>query len=366
MRVGIIGTRGIPNYYGGFEQFAANISVYLVNKGHEVYVYNSSNHPYKEAEWKGVRLIYKPDPEKRIGTFGMFIYDLNCILDAKKRDFDVILQLGYTSSSIWGWLMPENSVVVTNMDGLEWKRTKYNFGVRKFLKFAESLAVKWSDYLVADSKGIREYLKKTYRVGAEFIPYGAKVFNSPDASFLKELDLVPFNYNMLVARLEPENNTSLILEGVVKAKKCDSPFLVIGNWKTKYGKYLKRKFSSDKIKFLGGIYDLEKLNNLRYYSNIYFHGHSVGGTNPSLLEAMACRSFICAHDNPFNRGVLGTDSYYFSSYAEVIYLLENVQKKSESRIIKNNVRKVNEYYSWEKINAQYENFMENCLTLVKG
>jgi hypothetical protein len=107
MKIAILGTRGIPNYYGGFEQFAEFFSVYLAEKGHEVYCYNSHNHKFQENFFKGVHIIHQHDPEYKYGTFGQFIYDYNCIVDSRKRDFDIILQLGYTSSSIWYFLFPK-------------------------------------------------------------------------------------------------------------------------------------------------------------------------------------------------------------------------------------------------------------------
>ena len=121
-----MGSRGIPNRYGGFEQFAEYIAPALVEKGHQVYVYNSSAHPYREKSWKNVNILRGYDPEDKIGTAGQFIYDFNCILDSRKRNFDIILQLGYTSSSVWSFLYPKKPVLITNMDGLEWKRSKYS------------------------------------------------------------------------------------------------------------------------------------------------------------------------------------------------------------------------------------------------
>ena len=180
MKVAILGTRGIPNYHGGFEQFAEYFSVFLARNGYEVYVYNSHNHPFKENKFKGVNIIHCNDPEDKIGTVGQFLYDLNCILDSRKRNFDIILQLGYTSNSIWHWLLPKKSLIVTNMDGLEWKRSKYSKPVQKFLKYAEKLAVKSSDYLISDSIGIQDYLKEKYKVNSEYIAYGAEVFQNPN------------------------------------------------------------------------------------------------------------------------------------------------------------------------------------------
>ena len=169
MKIAILGTKGVPNNHGGFEQFAEYLSEYLVNKGHDVSVYSPHNHPYQQKQWKGVKIIHQHDPEDLLGPFGQFIYDLNCILNIRKSNFDIVLQLGYTSSSIWGKLLPNTSVIVTNMDGLEWKRSKYNKPVQVFLKFAEKLAINTSGFLVSDSIGIQAYLKDKYDKSSEYI-----------------------------------------------------------------------------------------------------------------------------------------------------------------------------------------------------
>src|SRR5690606_24035540 len=311
LNICILGTRGIPNYHGGFEQFAEFLSVYLAQLGHQVFVYNSSTHPYKKNSFKEVQIIHCFDPENKVGTIGQFVYDYNCIIDSRKRNFDVILQLGYTSSSIWNKLLPSKPIVITNMDGLEWKRSKYPKPIQQFLKYAEKLAVKNSDYLIADSIGIKQYLKNKYSKNAKYIAYGAHLFNSPDEKIISKYQVKPYHYNLLIARLEPENNIETILDGVILSEVKD-PFLVIGKHDVnKFGKYLKNKFKDTNITFLGGIYNLTDLNNLRYYSNLYFHGHSVGGTNPSLLEAMASKALIIAHNNEFNKAILNENALYF-------------------------------------------------------
>ncbi len=156
MRIGIIGSRGIPNRYGGFEELAEQLSVRLHKLGHEVYVYNGHRHPYAEKEYQGVKIIHKYDPEHRFGTVGQFIYDFNQIIDARWRKFDVILQLGYTSSGIWQWLMPKKVKVVSNMDGLEWKRSKYSAIVQRFLLRSEKWVATKSDLMVADNLEIEK------------------------------------------------------------------------------------------------------------------------------------------------------------------------------------------------------------------
>lgn len=362
MKIAILGTRGIPNHYGGFEQFAEFFSVYLAEKGHEVYCYNSHNHKYQAKTFHGVNLIHKHDPEYKYGTFGQFIYDFNCIMDSRKRDFDIILQLGYTSNSVWFFLMPKKAINIINMDGLEWKRSKYSKPVQQFLKVAEWLAAKSGDYLVSDSLGIQKFLLEKYKKESTYIAYGAYPFNAPNEEILKEYQVEKDNFNMIMARFEPENNLDMVLEGVALNSEDKTPILVIGNHNTKYGTYLKNKFKShSSIRFIGGIYNLEHLNNLRFYSKLYFHGHSVGGTNPSLLEAMASQALIAAHNNDFNKGVLKENAFYFSNPTEVKNLLNNTKKSNNLPFIRNNYEAIVNEFNWTKINGDYLQLFEQCM-----
>jgi len=362
MRIAILGTRGIPNNYSGFEQFAEFFSVYLVEKGHEVSVYNSHNHLFQEKSFKGVNIIHQNDPEHQLGTFGQFIYDFNCIMDARSRNFDVILQLGYTSNSIWFFLLPKKPMIITNMDGLEWKRTKYSKPVQQFLKFAERLAVFSSDFLVADSLGIQDYLKEKYNKESTYIAYGAHPFTNPDETIIDNYKLEKGNYNMIMARFEPENNLEMVLEGVVLSHDSRK-IIVVGNHNTKYGSYLKNKFKENKnIVFLGGIFNLEHLNNLRYFSNLYFHGHSVGGTNPSLLEAMASKAFILAHNNSFNKAILKENALYFANADEVKSLILNRRKQDFPKQIEANFQIIVNEFNWNKINGDYERLFKKSIS----
>ena len=247
------------------------------------------------------------------------------------------------------------------MDGLEWKRTKYSKRVQKFLEWSESLAVKKSDFLISDSIGIQNYLQKKYNKDSIYIPYGAYVIEQYNENTCKEFDVEKYEYDMLIARLEPENSIEIILDGVAQAKS-NRKFLVIGNHETNYGEYLKRKFADfENIIFVGGLYNQSKLNDLRCFSNIYFHGHTVGGTNPSLLEAMGSKALICANDNEFNSTILGKDALYFKNSKDVKVVLKNINKKDFFDLIENNIKKIRELYSWEIIINQYEMFLLNCL-----
>jgi hypothetical protein len=360
MKIAIIGTRGIPNNYGGFEQFAEYLSVGLVDKGHDVFVYNSHNHPYKDDRFNGVNIIHCYDPEYLIGTSGQFIYDLNCIINSRKQNFDVILQLGYTSSAIWNRFMPKKSILVTNMDGIEWRRSKFSKKVQKFLKYSEGLAVKYSDYFIADSIGIQQYLKKEHKVESTYIPYGAEVMSNPNIDILKKYNLKKYNYDILIARMEPENNIEMIIEGYLDSKK-ERDLVIIGSLETKFGKYISEKYNDNSIKCLGFVSGIENLNSLRNFSNLYFHGHSVGGTNPSLLEAMASNSLICAHDNIFNKSILEKDACYFTNSEQISDLINNKTKVKNDEFVINNKEKINDLYCWQKIVTDYNSFFVQAL-----
>lgn len=362
MKIAIFGTRGIPNHHGGFEQFAEMFAPYLVRAGHEVYVYCSHSHPYQEKTFEGAHLIHCHDPENKWGTVGQFVYDLNCMRDARKRGFDIFLQLGYTSSSVWYRLLPKKPVIITNMDGLEWKRAKYNALVRRFLAQAERWAVKSSDYLIADNPAIQNYLSERYNKPSHYIAYGSQAFENPNTEDLKPYGLTPSTYDLIVARMEPENNIETILDGVVAAK-TKHPCVVVGkNEATAFGRYLTQKFKDvADIQFVGGVYNQGVLDNLRHHARVYFHGHSVGGTNPSLLEAMGSGVLIAAHNNDFNRYILGDDALYFETSADVAALLDQPRAPGQVQLfVDRNHQKIKTLYHWNRINQQYLDFFQKA------
>ncbi|HTE12290.1 MAG TPA: DUF1972 domain-containing protein [Chitinophagaceae bacterium] len=359
LRIGILGTRGVPNYYGGFEHFAAHLSRGLVEKGHQVTVYNSSKHPYQEKEWHGVRIIHCFDPEYIIGVPGQFIYDLNCILDTRKRNYDIILMLGYTSSSVWSFLYPKKPIIITNMDGLEWKRTKYSKPVRRFLKYAEKLAVLSSRYHIADSPVIKEYLDSTYNIKSKYIAYGADLYPDTDEKLLAEYGLKKHQYFLLMARMEPENNIEMILDGYCLTS-TETRFIIIGNTSNGFGKYLVNKYKNEsRVVFLGAIFDEQKVQSITAFCSLYFHGHSVGGTNPSLLDAMAAKTPLAAHNNPFNRSVLKNNSLLFTNAADVSCLI-NSNKFLNKAHVQNNYATIENEFTWDMIIDQYENYFLEC------
>ena len=357
LKIGILGTRGIPNHYGGFEQWAEQLSQGLLKKGCEVIVYNSHFHPYKESEYKGVRIIHKWDP-KIIGLTSQFIYDFLCIVNARRQKFDTIIQLGYTTSSVWAWLLPRRAQIIYNMDGMEWKREKYKGLLKSFLKYAEKLAVKYSDVVIADSQPIKQYLDAKYGIKSKFIAYPASVIEKPEISIPEKYKLKAKKYLLLIARFQPDNNFEMIIEGVLNSK-LEFPLVIIGDNQSKYGRYLVEKYKDRKIVFLGKIYDKALLDNLRYFSALYFHGHSAGGTNPSLLEAMAASCTICAHNNEYNKAVTGEDAFYFKSASEISTLLNGQEDWGSAELwVNNNIAKLQRDYNLDLLVEQYFNLLK--------
>ena len=214
------------------------------------------------------------------------------------------------------------------MDGLEYKRTKFNRWVQKFVFWEERMAVKHSHFLIADNMGIHDYYKEKYGKESKFLAYGADIHEDYDEDILKEFGLEADGYFIVVARLEPENNLFMAIEGYLASGQYGKrPLVIVGKTNTPYGKHLVERYGDDRnIRFVGGIYDFRKLNSIRHYSYAYFHGHSVGGTNPSLLEAMASGCFILAHDNIFNRAVLGENALYYGSTDAAMEMLDGIDK----------------------------------------
>lgn len=367
MNIAILGTKGIPNNYGGYEQFAEYISRKLVDRGHRVTVYNPSFHPYQEEAFNGVHIIRKFSPEKYVGGAANFIFDYLCLRDALKRDFDIIYEAGYHSVApayrllnVRGMNKP---VIITNMDGLEYHRTKWSKFTQRLIRVLERMAVRDSPFMISDNLGIQEYYKTHFGKDSFFLPYGADPVENVDERHLEKYGVNKFAFLMLVARFEPENNLEMALDGFL-ASGIDKPFLVVGNHNTVYGRFLKSKYKSDRIQFVGGIYTKKVLDSLRHFSAAYFHGHSVGGTNPSLLEAMACKAFIFAHDNVFNRRVLFDSAFYFKDAQQVERLLRGLgelRMKHSDSFVAENLSRISKQYHWETIVDQHEALFEQLL-----
>lgn len=371
MKIAFISTRGIPNNYGGFEQFAEQISVRLARRGHEVTVYSPHYHTYKKDIYNGVRIKHIYSPELWLGNnVGSFFYDFLSFRDAlEKEKPDIIYVAGYTSIVpayiLYNVKNTKEPVVMTNMDGLEYKRTKFNRLVQAFLSWEERVTVKHSRYLIADNVGIMDYYKAKYDKKSTLLAYGADIPHEYEKRYISEMSLETDGYFLLVARMEPENNIEMAIDGYLASKwKCRKPLVIVGKPNTPYGKRLIAQYGSEEaVRFVGGIYDVDVLNSLRHFSFAYFHGHSVGGTNPSLLEAMACGCFILSHDNVFNRTVLETNAYYYSDEDDITSILNSMDETIEKKemFTTENIRIIRDKYSWEQLTTTYERFFEKTL-----
>lgn len=358
LKIAILGTRGIPNNYGGFEQFAENLSVLLVNKGHQVTVYSTHFHKFAEKSYKGVELVKIKSPEDIYRGAANFIYDNRCVDDAIHKEFDVALVCGYATAVFAANKMKKSQkpVFVVNMDGLEWARSKWSFLAKQFIYWTEKKIIRSGLKYVSDHRLIKEYYQNTYNTNTEYIPYGADIPSSFNEDILSKYHLKTKAYFLVISRIEEDNNLEMIIQGYLKSGS-DKELIIIGNCNTRFGKKLVKKYGKNQnLKFIGAIYDKNILDSLRYYSYLYFHGHSVGGTNPSLLEAMAAGALVIAHDNIYNRDVLQIDAFYFKSSSEILSIINKVETIEQSRnsFTSRNIEKIKTNFSWQEIADKYE------------
>ncbi|SVE33199.1 uncharacterized protein METZ01_LOCUS486053, partial [marine metagenome] len=240
---------------------------------------NNKDSNYLKSEWKGVNIQHVYSKEIFFGNFNVFITDFLSLFHAVRNENDIILALGSAPNPLFYHLKYlTKAKIITNLAGLEWKRSKWNNLAKLIIKISEKRAIKMSDAIIADNLEIQRYIKYIYNVSSEFIAYGTKQFSNPDQNVLKKYSLRKYNYYMCVARSQPDNNVEMILKGLLLSK-ANNPIIIVGNYDNSFGRYLKNEYKLYKnIIFTGGIYNYEILSSLRWFSKIYFHGHSCGGT----------------------------------------------------------------------------------------
>jgi glycosyltransferase involved in cell wall biosynthesis len=284
--------------------------------------------------------------------------------DAIRLEADIVLECGYASAAPWyPFLRRRRIKLVTHMDGMEWQRAKWNKPGRFLFRRAESMAVRYSDAIVCDHPEIAGYYTRNYRVYPEIIPYGADLGSDWDSACLRPLNLEEGSYFLLTARLEPENNIRMIVEGFLAAKIPET-LVIVGAYSGNYGKALHRRYASyPNIRFIGALYDVARLDSIRHYSKAVFHGHSVGGTNPSLLEAMASAVPIVSHDNVYNRWVLGGNALFFSSSGQISQLLDRIDtmKDAMEEMVQANLNRISREFQWEVVVLRYQESFEKLL-----
>lgn len=358
LKVSIVGTRGIPANYGGFETFAQEISPLLVNENRKITVYCDKPSGDHSDLYKGVELRYSTTTK----TKNPLLYYFNTLRQALKRS-DVVIVAGTAGAFFYILNIFYGKTIVTNCDGIESRRTKWKFLKRTFVRATEIVAMRLSKIIIADSKGIANYLISKYskKIHAKIrtIEYGASINEYKAQSVLNKYGVSDNNYFLVVSRLEPENNIQLIIEGYHKSKS-NKPLIIIGNkLETEYVKRL-LTYSSSSIVFLGGIYNPLELAALRTSCFAYIHGHSVGGTNPSLLEAMGSKNICICHDNIFNREVTTNEMFYFSdaeSLSHSICTIETLDSREISRLKNISFNRITSYYNWQNIANKYSELL---------
>jgi glycosyltransferase involved in cell wall biosynthesis len=355
IKLAILGTRGIPARYGGYETFAEQLAPRLASRGVNVTVFCPALSPRSDETYLGVTLKFEKFPN--LGKYSEMFWDARCFCVAR-RQFDVVYMLGM-GGAFAAWV-PRlfGTKVWINTDGIEWKRKKFTWPQRAYVAAVEALSVLFASRIVADAAAIAVYLRKRYPGLKKTctIAYGANIpTDEPNRKLIEEWSLQPDGYYIVVCRLEPENHVLEIVEGF---EQSNSPLslLVLGNFENP-NKYVRMLLAhnSARVRFIGGVYDRKKLEALRFYARAYMHGHSVGGTNPSLLEAMACSNLVLAHDNPFNREVLGDSGVYFKSSAELASIVDAVDTgRVDKGILQSGaVERIRERYLWDQIADAY-------------
>ena len=358
--VAIIGTNGLPGRYGGWDQLLNHFTFILSNK-YEIIVYTSKYNAVpnlKEYNNSKLKII----PLKANGIQSIF-YDGISMFDAAFK-YDILLILGTSGCIFLPFIKVINKNIILNPDGAEWKRGKWNFLIKQFLKFSEFLGIKFSKNIIADNLIIQEYILQFYNKKSTLIEYGGDQVIKKKLSINTEVKygINIKNYAFKVCRIEPENNIDLILESFTK---LNLKLIMIGNWNNSdYGKKLKYSYSKyENIILLDPIYDQNILDELRSNCGIYIHGHSVGGTNPSLVEAMNLGLCCIVFDVNYNRITTQNKAIYFSNSSDLINIVKQFEEhKLDTIEISNNLLDIaKEKYIWKKIIDKYDMVIQNTL-----
>ena len=368
MRIALVGTRGVPATYGGFETAVEEVGRRLAARGHVVTVYcrrqkTDSNAP---DSYLGMQLVHLPAlRSKALETLSNTALAASHLAATGRQQVAVVFNAA--NAPFLPIFAMRGVPTATHVDGLEWQRAKWGGAGRRYYRAAEAFAVRWSDALIADAQGIADYYQKEFGVSSDLIRYGAPVLVDPASDKLAELGLEPDGYHLVVARFEPENHVDLAVEGYLRSS-ARRPLIVVGS--APYaGEYIARinalAAGDNRIRLLGGVWDQEKLDQLYAHALTYIHGHSVGGTNPSLLRAIGAATAVSAFDVTFNREVLGTDGRYFADAAALAEAIDDAETdpyETAARGVRLQ-RVASTKYRWDDVADAYEAL---CRRLIAG
>ncbi|MDV7142073.1 DUF1972 domain-containing protein [Tropicimonas sp. TH_r6] len=359
LRVAVVGTVGLPARYGGFETLVENLVRYhrRTDAPEALAVYCSAKAYEDRAErFLDAELRYIPLNANGAQSIP---YDMWSMLSAVWRGCDVILVLGVSGTILLPLIrLISKARIITNIDGIEWKRDKWGWLQRHILRTSEALAVRMSHEVIADNGAIAEYVAETYGADCAVIAYGGDHALESEARALSEIDL-PERYAFNVCRIEPENNVHMMLDAF--SQSADFPLVCVGNWdRSAYGVDLKARYAAAPgIRILDPIYDIGKLKTLRAGASAYIHGHSAGGTNPSLVEIMHFGVPVFAYDCSFNRHSTENRALFFASADQ---LREQLEATGTDRLaeIGAAMRQIAQArYTWDAIGAAYFALLRN-------
>ncbi len=349
-QIAIVGTQGVPASYGGFETLVENIIGDNCPSDVQYTIFCSSKDiPVRRSSYKGCILKYVPLHANGIQSIPYDIWSLCKVM----RGYDAILVLGTSGCSFLPiFRMFCRKRLIINIDGLEFRRAKWGRLARWILRYSTDMAVRHADVVVADNKGIQDYVYETYHKESVLIAYGGDhvrrtVSEESQEKYLANYGLQKGRYAITVCRIEPENNCHVTLEAFAQSGR---KLVFIGNWEhSEYARNLKEKYSRySNIVILNGIYDLDILYALRANTEMYIHGHSAGGTNPSLVEAMFFGRPIIAYDVVYNRETTKNEAYYFTDVESLKTLISRPDLNGDK--MKSLAESL---YTWEHISQQY-------------
>lgn len=356
VRIAMLGTRGVPARYGGFETCVEEVGSRLAARGHEVVVFCRSSPTSGEPpprHYRGMELIWLPVVRKR--SLETLAHTALSVMNRALSDVDAALLFNAANGPLLPVVRARRIPVATHVDGLEWQRGKWGPTGRRYYRAAEALCVRWSDALIADAQGIADYYRDEFAAATVQIAYGAPIAAPGPLPRLFELDLAPQRFHLLVARFEPENHVLEIVAGYARSS-ASLPLVVVGSapYSAAYTQQVHGAADS-RVRLLGGVWDQELLDQLYAGALTYLHGHSVGGTNPSLLRAAGAGTYPIAYDVNFNREVLGDLAAYFATPLDVTAAVERAEADPAHAVSSGReLQQAIQRYNWDDVADAYE------------
>ncbi|MCU1729593.1 DUF1972 domain-containing protein [Pseudomonas sp. 7P_10.2_Bac1] len=356
-KINILGIRGIPAQHGGFETFAEKLSVYLTKKGWDVTVYcqEELEGPISESTWEGINRVHIPVTKN--GAAGTVIFDWKATKHALSQD-GIFLTLGYNTAIFNLMQRIKNQTNIINMDGIEWRRDKWGLIAKTWFWLNERAGCWIGNHLIADHPKIKDHLATRVKENKiTMIPYGGEEILDADAGLLKPYGVETGKFSVIIARPEPENSFLEMVRAFSTTHR-NHKLVVLGNFSPQTNSFHRQvmEAASNEVIFPGAIYEAPVVQALRYHSRFYLHGHRVGGTNPSLVEAMGAGCAVIAHENHFNQWVAGPDAAYFKDEAACTALFDKLLTDDAAvlRMKEASKKRFSERFTWEQILREYE------------